>query len=138
MNRMLSLAGVAKSWWQDKLGRGNTGGAPAGQEKTLKDLMAEQGRDENGRKAALQPAEQKRPDQTSQVIFVAEFSYDNSNGLPSHRRVSVVGLNGLSFHGYCQQGSELQSFCWSKVRGLMKMVDSGEMMATDEVLARHG
>ncbi len=138
MNRMQTLAGAAKSWWQGKARRGNAQSAQGEQEKTLKDLMAELGCDENGRKAAPEPSEQKHPGRASKVIFVVEFSYDNPNGSPSHRQVSVVDLNGLNFHGYCHQGNEIQSFSWGKVRGLIKMVDSGEMMGPNEVIARHG
>lgn len=108
-------------------------------EKTLRELMAEQGRNEFGRTAAASTA---RPAAVireatpaalqdigeQKVRFVTEFSYDK----PGTMRVAVVALNNREFQGVVEGDGHLQTFSWGKVRGLMKIVDTGEMLSPYE------
>lgn len=113
-------------------------------EKTLRELMAERGLNEFGRQgtaasapssgARAEPAqggpEPEPPVQAgARVKFVTEFSYDP----PGVQRVSVIALNNREFKGYCEGSSELRTFSWGKVRGLMRIIGSGEMLSPYEV-----
>lgn len=130
----LALAEATKTWWQRL--NWNAATAPALREKTLRELMAEQGRDENGRmlaSAALErPAEPPKP-VVSRPIFVAELTYDASHLLT----VSVVDLSSQELRGRCHQSGRMERFSLNKVRGLIKIVDTGEMLTPDEMLDRY-
>lgn len=108
-------------------------------EKTLSELMAEQGRNEFGRTAAAsvaQPAAVAREAVPAslqdiggqKVRFVTEFSYDK----PGTMRVAVVALDNREFQGVVEGGGHPQTFSWGKVRGLMKIIDTGEMLSPYE------
>ena len=135
MKQVMALVGGVKRWWQGR--QGPAARAPA-QEKTLRDLMAEQGCDASGRKADPLPAGRQHATPGQAAIFVAEFSYGNADGSACQRRVCVVGLNDGGFHGGCHPDNCIQAFSWNRVRGLMKIVDSGEMLGPKEVMARYG
>lgn len=108
-------------------------------EKTLSELMAEQGRNEFGRvaPAGAQPTpvftlkSELSPQGFSgqKVLFVTEVSYDK----PGQLRVGVVGLNNREFRGVVDGEDEVRTFSWGKVRGLMRIVDTGEMLSPYEV-----
>lgn len=125
MNRVAMLLGDARNWWQGRIGRA----WPRASDKTLRELMAEQGLDENGRKLEQTPE--------SRVICVVEFSYDGPNGSPGHTVLQVVRLDAKVFHGSSLQTGEMLSFAWSRVRGLVRLVDSGEMVEPRDVVARY-
>lgn len=129
-----ALAEVAKVWRQ-KL-NWSVESARAAREKTLRELMAEQGLDENGRTPAPALPEQQTlsPRQVaSAALFVAEFTYANSHLLT----VSVVELHSQELRGHCRQSGTLERFALNKVRGLIKIVDTGEMLTPDEMLDRY-
>lgn len=67
------------------------------------------------------------------TILVAEFTYANSHLLT----VSVVDLGSQEFRGHCQQSGKLELFALNKVRGLIKIVDSGEMLTPAEMVDRY-
>lgn len=125
----MTLAKQAKAWLKRDL-------VLFSKEKTLSELMAERGLNEFGRTGAASSALAK-PKQPSlaerKVKFVCEFSYD----IPGMLRVSVVELNNREFRGYCDGSDEIQSFSWGKVRGLMKIVDNGEMLSPYEAFDRY-
>ena len=129
-----ALAEVAKTWRQRL--NWSVESARAAREKTLRELMAEQGLDENGRTLAAAVPEQ-RPGSPRQAapttIFVAEFTYANSHLLT----VNVVDLGSQGFRGHCQQSGKLELFALNKVRGLIKIVDTGEMLTPDEMVERY-
>ncbi|MCM2330917.1 MAG: hypothetical protein NDI70_06445 [Pseudomonas sagittaria] len=129
-----ALAEVAKVWRQRL--NWSVEGERAAREKTLRELMAEQGLDENGRPLAAAVPEQKplAPRQAAPAtIFVAEFTYADSHLLT----VSVVDLGSQTFRGHCQQSGKLELFALNKVRGLIKIVDSGEMLTPAEMVDRY-
>ena len=129
-----ALAEVAKVWRQ-KL-NWSVESARAAREKTLRELMAEQGLDENGRTPAAAVPERKpmSPRQTAPTtILVAEFTYANSHLLT----VSVVDVGSQDFRGHCQQSGKLELFALNKVRGLIKIVDTGEMLTPAEMVDRY-
>lgn len=130
----LALAEATKTWWQRL--NWNAATAPAVREKTLRELMAEQGRDENGRMLAS-AAPERQPEPPRQVvakaIFVAEFTYDASHLLT----VSVVDLSSQELRGRCHRSGRMARFSLSKVRGLIKIVETGEMLTPAEVLDRY-
>lgn len=109
-------------------------------EKTLRELMAEQGRNEFGRTAAASTA---RPAAVireatpaalqdigeQKVLFVTEFSYDK----PGTMRVAVVALNNREFRGVAEGEDQVGTWSWGRVRGLMKVVDTGEMLSPYEM-----
>lgn len=124
MGLVMKLARQAKTWLEKDL-------TLLFKEPTLRELMAKRGLNEFGRTGATTPAlaQQKQPSLAEHtVMFVTEFSYDT----PSQLRVSVVALNSREFHGFCHENDKLQSFSWGKVRGLMRIVDSGEMLSPYE------
>ncbi|MCM2320000.1 MAG: hypothetical protein NDI93_11840 [Pseudomonas sp.] len=129
-----ALAEISRIWWQRLNWHAQT--APTGREKTLRELMAERGLDENGRTLATAAREQKpvppRP-VVSKAIFVAEFTYDAAHLLT----VSVVDLSGQELRGRCHQSGKLELFSLNKVRGLIKIVDSGEMLTPSELVDRY-
>ncbi|SDS40564.1 hypothetical protein [Pseudomonas oryzae] len=136
MNRVAMLVGNARNWWQRRFGGARSTGLRWAPDKTLKELMAEQGLDENGRKRDPSPI----PPQTgpqNDVICIVEFSYDGANGSPGHTVLGVVRLDDRAFHGLCPRSGEMLSFPWSKVRGLVRLVDSGEMIEPRDVVARY-
>ncbi|MOA63889.1 hypothetical protein D3C78_1897730 [compost metagenome] len=47
-------------------------------------------------------------------------------------RVAVVALDNREFQGVVEGGGHLQTFSWGKVRGLMKIIDTGEMLSPYE------
>lgn len=123
MGVLSGLIGKAKAWF------GN-GRFPFSKEKTLGELMAERGLNEFGRTGqAPAQAKQKTSSSSYTVKFVAEFS---SFEMPGNVRVSVVALDSREFQGFLEEGGELQAFSWGKVRGLMKIVDTGEMLSPYE------
>lgn len=129
-----ALAEVAKVWRQRLNWNAET--APAVREKTLRELMAEQGLDENGRTLATAAPEQKPvPLQqvVSKAIFVAEFTYDASHLLT----ISVVDLSSQELRGRCHQSGKMEMFALRKVRGLIKIVDTGEMLTPSELVDRY-
>jgi hypothetical protein len=129
-----AVAEVARTWWQRL--NWHAGTAPAGREKTLRELMAERGLDENGRRLATAAREPKPlpPRQAEpKVIFVAEFTYDAAH----LQTVSVVDLSRQELHGRCHQSGKLELFSLNKVRGLIKIVDSGEMLTSSELVDRY-
>lgn len=129
-----ALAEVAKVWRQ-KLNF-SVESARSAQEMTLRELMAEQGLDENGRTLAPAVPERKpmSPRQAEPTtIFVAEFTYDAAHLLT----VSVVDLNRRELRGHCQQSGKLELFSLNKVRGLIKIVDSGQMLTPSELVDRY-
>lgn len=109
-------------------------------EKTLSELMAEQGRNEFGRAAAASVA---RPAAVTReatpvalqdigeqkVLFVTEFSYDK----PGLIRVAVLALNNREFRGVAEGEDQVGTWSWGRVRGLMKVVDTGEMLSPYEM-----
>lgn len=129
-----TLAEVAKTWRQRL--NWSVESARAAREKTLRDLMAEQGLDENGRTLATAVPEQTpvAPRQVApSTILVAEFTYTNSHLLT----VSVADLDRLAFSGHCRQSGKLELFALNKVRGLIKIVDTGEMLSPAEMVDRY-
>lgn len=124
MGLVMTLARQAKTWLKKDL-------TLFPKEPTLRELMAKRGLNEFGRTGAttssLAPQKQPSLDEYT-VMFVTEFSYDT----PSQLRVSVVALNSREFHGFCHENNAFQSFSWGKVRGLMRIVDSGEMLSPYE------
>ncbi|MOA13088.1 hypothetical protein D3C78_1331200 [compost metagenome] len=129
-----ALAEVAKVWRQRLNWNAQT--APAVREKTLRELMAERGLDENGRTLATAAREQRPvpPQQVvSKAIFVAEFTYDAAHLLT----VSVVDLSRQELRGRCHQSGKMELFALRKVRGLIKIVDTGEMLTPSELVDRY-
>lgn len=129
-----ALAEVAKTWRQRL--NWSVESAGAAREKTLRELMAEQGLDENGRTLATTEPEQTPVSPRQAVpttILVAEFTYAKSNLLT----VSVADLNSQEFRGHCQQSGKLELFALNKVRGLIKIVDTGEMLTPAEMVDRY-
>lgn len=131
MNRVGMLMASARTWWQGRASRGRLASLAPEAEKTLRELMAEQGLDENGRKLESTGA------QRAAVICSVEFSYDCANGSPGHTVLKVVRLDAKAFHGFSPQTGEMLSFPWSRVRGLMRLVDSGEMLEPKDVIAQY-
>lgn len=130
----MKQAGVTQTWWQ-RLNRG-AASAPAVREKTLRELMAELGRDENGRPLASAAAERQPEPPTlavSKPILVAEFTYEGTHLLT----VSVVDLSSREFRGRCHQSGRLERFSLNKVRGLIKIVGTGEMLTPSELFDRY-
>ncbi|MBV2132015.1 hypothetical protein KRX52_04280 [Pseudomonas sp. MAP12] len=109
-------------------------------EKTLRELMAEQGRNEFGRAAAVSVAQAAVVTRETvpvtlhgigrqKVRFVSEFSYDK----PGTIRAAVLTLNNREFQGVVEGEDQVSTWSWGKVRGLMKVVDTGEMLSPYEV-----
>jgi len=131
-----ALAVTTQTWWQRLNWHAQT--APTVREKTLRELMAERGLDENGRTlAAAAAAREPKPvppqPMVSKAIFVAEFTYDAAHLLT----VSVVDLSRRELRGRCHQSGKLELFALNKVRGLIKIVDSGEMLTPSELVDRY-
>lgn len=108
--------------------------------KTLREMMAERGLDEFGRRKtqaapaerAAPPAAQPAPQAGASARFVASFSYATLG----QQTVEIEELNALEFRGRNRQDGRLHSYAWAKIRGLVKIVDSGEMLTPLEVLDR--
>lgn len=44
----------------------------------------------------------------------------------------MVVLDNREFKGFCAEGEALQTFSWGRVRGLMRIVDTGAMLSPYE------
>lgn len=66
------------------------------------------------------------------VKFVASFSY----GTLGQQTVEVAALNPLEFRGHNRQDGRSRTYVWKRVRGLVKIVETGEMLTPLETLDR--
>lgn len=136
------MAKKAKLWFNKEI-------SLFGRSKTLRELMAERGMDEYGRRTdhspqakpktirfAALPTEQPETSGTRSrgTKFVARFSYGTYR---EPLTVEVVEVKQWAFSGRSRLDNSWQSYSWSNVRGLIRVVDSGEMLTPIEVLDRY-
>ncbi|MCQ4347820.1 hypothetical protein NGA35_10460 [Pseudomonas stutzeri] len=136
MNWMLVLTSIVGGWRHAGREVELAGGGRGRAEKTLRELMAERGLDENGRKLASVPLP-SQPVVAVAAMFTIEFSYDSPGGVVAHARVGVTTLDAHAFHGFLDEESGVRVFAWGRVRGLVRLVDTEEMVEPREVIARY-
>ena len=133
--------------------RAATAQNPRNDTGTLRDLLAQEGRDANGRPvgstdSAFSPAvrlgsqsEERRfakpaPAPTPDAPFDMEFGYRGRDGKLTQRRVSVWVSDAEYFAGHCHLRNGHRLFSWDNVEGQVRLPDTGEQADVDVIRGR--
>ncbi|MFV0453780.1 MAG: hypothetical protein ACK5NQ_02045 [Pseudomonas sp.] len=126
---------------------------PHDEARTMRDLLAQDGLDINGRPFEpqdsplsvvvgpdIQPSKRcaAEYDETvdSQVLFEMEFSRRGTDGQLTQELVSVWVSDPEYFAGHCHLSHDHRLFAWDDVEGQVKLTDSGELLEVDEIRQR--
>lgn len=126
---------------------------PSEEARTLRDLLAQEGRDANGRPlespdGPISPAvrlgnrsEPRRiaelaPASNPEAPFNMEFGYRGRNGQLTQRRVSVCLSDAEYFAGHCHLRNGHRLFSWDSVEGQVRLPDTGELADVDVIRGR--
>lgn len=121
--------------------------------RTMRDLLAQDGLDINGRPLGpqgfplsavagpeVQPSKRcaAEPDATtdSPVLFDMEFSHRGADGQLTRELVSVWVSDPEYFAGHCHLRHDHRLFAWDDVVGQVKLPDSAELLEVEEIRQR--
>ncbi|MHB0851430.1 hypothetical protein [Stutzerimonas nitrititolerans] len=128
-------------------------GHPHDESRTMRDLLAQDGLDINGRPLGpqgsplsavagpeVQPSKRcaAEPGATtdSPVLFDMEFSHRGAGGQLTRELVSVWVSDPEYFAGHCHLSHDHRLFAWDDIMGQVKLPDSGELLEVEEIRQR--